>query len=530
MSDNLPFDDYVRQRLGEYSPEVPPHIWQQIEAGKEGKKPHGFWVSRNNRIWSLAAALLLLTGGAAYWATRKAPDSPANTVAGTRKATGTLPATLPNTGTRPGNETDPTVGNPIAGGTSGTASNDIPTDRQTTQGQLTQAQAADGQASNIQKAQGPTGTNDAATDNADGGLATHAGIQPTTKGGLRFGPSTTNRFVKAPHGRPNLPFKKVAAADDTGKADAEDETASMQPGTGNKAPNGSQAFTGLPNKLYGPAQLQFGNKANMGSLRMRGLTGLTVPDCPSIEDDAAGNKKYVEVYAGPDLGLSSFGSFQNDSSSNRYLQRRKETLRFSSAFSAGLRYTKVFKNGLSIRSGVNYSQINEKFRFVNERDIRYILVITPREVNVGGSTVTVFDTLRYTQTGTRVKTTYNRYRQIDIPLQLGYEFGNGRLHTNISAGAIVNLYSWQRGDMLDSALQPVSITTGKGSSAYGFKTNMGVGFLGSVSVYYKMTPRLHVLAEPYFRYNLQPMTRDNQSVTQKYSTLGLRLGVRWDLK
>jgi hypothetical protein len=185
---------------------------------------------------------------------------------------------------------------------------------------------------------------------------------------------------------------------------------------------------------------------------------------------------------------------------------------------------------MSLRSGVNYSQINEKFKYINEKDIRYILIITPRNIIINGTPTTVYDTLRFTETGTRTRTTYNRYRTVDIPLQLGYEFGNGRLHTNISAGAIINIYSWQKGDVLDSANQPVSITTGKGSAAYGFKTNIGVGFLGSVSVYYKLNGRLHLMAEPYIRYNLKPMSRDNQSFTQKYNTIGLRLGVRWDLK
>jgi hypothetical protein len=255
-----------------------------------------------------------------------------------------------------------------------------------------------------------------------------------------------------------------------------------------------------------------------------------LPDCPSVEDNAAGNKRYFDVYAGPDLGMRSFSGFTSDTGSANYLRKRKETAKFSSAYSAGIRYTRVFNNGMSLRTGVNYSQINEKFKYINQNDIRYILVITPRQIIINGTPTTVYDTLRYTETGTRIRTTYNRYRSVDIPLQLGYEFGNGRLHTNISAGAIINVYSWQKGDVLDSAYQPVSITTGKGSSAYGFKTNIGVGFLGSASIYYKLNNRLHLLAEPYIRYNLKPMSRDNQTFTQKYNTAGLRLGVRWDLR
>jgi hypothetical protein len=84
--------------------------------------------------------------------------------------------------------------------------------------------------------------------------------------------------------------------------------------------------------------------------------------------------------------------------------------------------------------------------------------------------------------------------------------------------------------VLDSLYQPVSITTGKGNSVYQFKNNIGVGFLGSVSVYYKMTDNLHVLLEPYFRYNLSPMSKANLNLQQKTHTAGLRAGVRFDLK
>jgi len=76
----------------------------------------------------------------------------------------------------------------------------------------------------------------------------------------------------------------------------------------------------------------------------------------------------------------------------------------------------------------------------------------------------------------------------------------------------------------------VSITTGKSSSPYQFKTNAGVGFMGAVSVYYKLTDKLHIMAEPYFRYNLSPMNKESITLKQKYHTAGLRLGIRLDLK
>ena len=175
---------------------------------------------------------------------------------------------------------------------------------------------------------------------------------------------------------------------------------------------------------------------------------------------------------------------------------------------------------MSVRGGINYSQINEKFKFTQGNLIQITYII-----NAAGDTIG-----SYTTTGTRYKTTVNRFRSIDIPVSVGYELGNGKLHANINVGVIVNVYSWQRGDVLDTAYQPVNITTGKNASPYGFKTNVGAGFIGAISVYYKLNDRLHLMAEPYFRYNLSQMNKENITLRQKYHTAGLRLGIRLDIK
>ncbi len=280
--------------------------------------------------------------------------------------------------------------------------------------------------------------------------------------------------------------------------------------------------------LFSP--FRFNNARELFGTKILNSKNIKLPDCPTIEKNAAGNKKYWEVYLGPDYAFDNYKSY-DDTASNNYLQKRKASTKFASAFSAGIRYTKVFNNGTSVRAGVNYTQVNEKFFYFNPNEIKYVTVITTRVIiRSPGDTIYINDTLQYQQTGTRIKTTYNKYRNIDIPLVIGYELGNGKIHANINAGVIINVYSWYKGDVLDSAYQPVSITTGKGNSVYQFKNNIGVGFMGSVSVYYKMTDKLHLVLEPYFRYNLSPMSKENLNLQQKYHIAGLRAGIRFDLK
>ncbi|HRF27411.1 MAG TPA: hypothetical protein PKW54_08730, partial [Ferruginibacter sp.] len=250
-------------------------------------------------------------------------------------------------------------------------------------------------------------------------------------------------------------------------------------------------------------------------LRPLKFTARDLAPVPCAEKNAAGNKKYVEVYGGPDYVLRSFA----DTANSEYLRRRKESTKYSSAFSFGMRYTRVFSNGMSFRAGLNYSQVNEKFTYSEGNIVQQVFII-----NANGDT-----TGAYSYTGTRYKTTMNRYRTIDVPVTIGYELGNERLHANINAGVVFNVYSWQKGDVLDTAYRPVSITTGKsGASPYGFKTNIGLGFIGAASIYYKLNDRYRLMAEPFIRYNFSAANKADITLKQKFTTIGLRLGLRID--
>src|SRR5665811_2170823 len=89
----------------------------------------------------------------------------------------------------------------------------------------------------------------------------------------------------------------------------------------------------------------------------------------------------------------------------------------------------------------------QKFFYFNPNEIKYVTVITTRVIiRSPGDTIYINDTLQYQQTGTRIKTTYNKYRNIDIPLVIGYELGNGKIHANINAGVIINAVSYYKGD------------------------------------------------------------------------------------
>jgi cytoskeletal protein RodZ len=241
---------------------------------------------------------------------------------------------------------------------------------------------------------------------------------------------------------------------------------------------------------------------------------LSIP-CPGSGNEAWG-KNYIDIYAGPDFVFRQM----SDSPNSDYLEKRKQSSSFYYAYSAGIRYTKVFSNGVSFRVGLNYSEVTEKFDFIQGNIIQIIYV-----TDAAGDTIGSYQT-----SSTRHKLTFNKYRTLDIPAVIGYEWATGRWNFNFNGGVMVNVYSWNRGVVLDRTLQPVVISSSEKANPYQFKTNIGLGAIASGSVYYGLNERLKIFAEPYFRFNLSSMSKSEQSLKQRFHTAGLRFGVRMDLK
>ncbi len=236
--------------------------------------------------------------------------------------------------------------------------------------------------------------------------------------------------------------------------------------------------------------------------------------CPEAEKNTAGNKKYVELYASPDYTFTSV----TDTSNSTYRMQRQASNKLLLGYSAGVRITKVFSSGMSIRTGINYSVIKEQFTAKKGSITQNVYIIN----NMGDTTGT------YTVTSAQYKKSTNTYSRIDVPITAGFEVGNGRLHTNINAGAVINIYSKQKGLVLDNNGNEVDLSNKNAASSYSFKPNAGVSLLGAVSIYYKLTDKLHVMAEPYVRYSLSPVTKQAITYSQKYHTAGLKIGLRAD--
>lgn len=251
----------------------------------------------------------------------------------------------------------------------------------------------------------------------------------------------------------------------------------------------------------------------------------TIIICPTNRGRSSFNSDWgLELFASPDYSIK---SVTNISASQQYLDKKDSSEQMQIGYSAGFRLVKPLNEHILLKTGFQYSQMNQKFTYRNENEIKTTTVITTRSIiRSPGDTVLVTDTSTLQQIGYSVKTIHNHYRSIDIPLTLGYQFGNDDLSIGINAGVIFNVSSWYQGEILDTSLTSVPIS--KVSSSI-YKSNIGMGLYSSISVLKRINENTQLFFEPYFRYNLSNMTNSQSPYNQKFQVGGLAIGLRFSL-
>lgn len=248
---------------------------------------------------------------------------------------------------------------------------------------------------------------------------------------------------------------------------------------------------------------------------------LSSVDCPS-EKRNGNHGLFVELFASPDIAFKK-RSYKN-SGALTYANRKDSTETNQLSFTVGMRLSKEIGEHMLFKTGLQYSQINERFDYRNENERNTTTVVTIRTItNPDGSTTTIRDTSIVEQIGYRVKTTYNHYRSIDIPILLGYEYVGEGWKANLNGGAILNLSSWQEGAFLDTSYAPVSFAKTKSPI---FKSKTGVSLFGSISLIKTIGDRMDLFAEPYIKYSLKDLTASTSTFNERFHTMGMLLGIR----
>ncbi len=246
--------------------------------------------------------------------------------------------------------------------------------------------------------------------------------------------------------------------------------------------------------------------------------------CPSFKNMRFGI--FAEAYFSPELAHREFG-YKSAISESDYLNKREATEVSQVSFSSGVRIGFMTKSGLGLKSGFNYSQINESFEYVDpEHSKKKTIVITEyiwENNEVIDSTQTIKEIDVEGEYKIRKK---NTYKTLDIPVLFTYEWGyKNRLYYGVTAGPMINLKFSQSGMMLEEeTLTPIEIEDTKV-----YNTNVGTSLYLSFSANYQLGQGVDLFVEPNLRHIFKDTTNDGFSLSQKYTTWGLGFGVKCKL-
>jgi hypothetical protein len=469
MTDHL-FDKFIKNKLNDYSSAVPEGLWEKIQQEKD-KRPLGLWW-KNPWLISLIGVATIFAG-ALLWQNNNSNN---------------LNISAPSSVSI----------NPQASG-----SNNVNSITQTNQGHNAIAFKKN--------------TNDNVNvDNINEGTNNDVESSITTLSNKR----NSNKDYTASSGTVEsvlTGFKNRAISE---------RTSSSNNGTNSfkNADNYTEAFK---HTFFATAQndKNFFNQPFNEQL-LNGLKGIHLfggEDCPSARGPLK-NDIYLEVFASPDYAKK---TINNSGGNDAFVKRKDSTESMRISYTAGLRLSKTVGDHMLLKAGLQYSQINEKFNYRTENERRVTTVITIRTVvRAPGDTAMVRDTSTVEQIGYRVKTTYNRYKSIDVPLILAYEWGNDNFKAAVSGGVILNLHSWAKGESLDTSYVPVPFDKNTGQT---FKQNIGVGVYASLSLIKRVSEKAELFMEPYARYNISNMTNNKSLYNQKFEVAGINLGIRYKI-
>jgi opacity protein-like surface antigen len=194
------------------------------------------------------------------------------------------------------------------------------------------------------------------------------------------------------------------------------------------------------------------------------------------------------------------------------------------SYTFGLRVGALLGEHFTVRTGFQYSQVNEKFNYAKKNATRTIPVVVQRILpDANGVERTVLDTSNLIQVGSQYKLNYNHYKSVDMPILIGYETAGDRFKASFNTGVILNIKTTYKGDILDSSLTPIDVNLNNF-----YKSNTGISLYFGIGLSTKLNNNFQLFTEPYIKYRLSNMTEGYQQFTQKINVGGLSLGLKYN--
>jgi len=196
----------------------------------------------------------------------------------------------------------------------------------------------------------------------------------------------------------------------------------------------------------------------------------------------------VELFTSPSVPVNHISS---DNKAYEDALKNSGTMQLS--YTVGARISYAISKRLSAKTGVQYSQVNEKMNFTDPAGNNF--------------------------------TSTNHYKNIGVPLVLGYKVTSTKnMDVFVNTGIILNIASRYKGMIPSATGQPIDI---KNENVY--NTNASADLFLGINLSKKMNSRTDFFVEPWINYRFKNMVSHYYSFDQKINTLGLSLGLRYRL-
>lgn len=228
----------------------------------------------------------------------------------------------------------------------------------------------------------------------------------------------------------------------------------------------------------------------------------------------------LEVLGGPAYAQQTLQAKTPESIS--HLNKRKESESSSISYSGGFRLAAASNVGLSMRTGLMYTEINDRFTFEVGSRMDVSTIFGPNGEVIGVDTI-------YTEAYNEQHR--NRLRFIEVPLLIGYEEQWGKFRVGVNAGAYLNLHFGAKGAIYSPATQePIQFgQQGDRDVLPIFDRRATAAWYAGISIAYNLHSRYSLIAEPYFKSYPRALSSSEYDLQQNYWMTGLQLGMRMRL-
>jgi hypothetical protein len=304
----------------------------------------------------------------------------------------------------------------------------------------------------------------------------------------------------------------------------DNQTLSAATATTASLSNDEVALTGTES-VYTLAPVSFLSAKNYQAYAAKGKKYPIKDNCLS---DFSSSRKgiFAEVYFGNDFPIRKLTAREPAFENLAAARRESEKPLYSYSIGARLGFS-IAKN-FTLFTGVNYSQINEKFDYVDPESsqtkvIKTTLYIKDGMGNIKDSTFT-FDTIMIP--GTLVYKIRNQYTTIDLPFFLGYQvWKNDKVNIVLNAGVMANIMLKKEGmALLESTFSAANFNRQDSNT---FNHSLGLSTMMGIQFNYNLTDHLDLYIEPNVRFQHRGLTSKEYPLRHSYYTISFLTGARY---